>query len=136
MPSGTALLISWLRFGKEPLDPRYKTRALQALTRLGEEHADYLRPADPEDIITAIEKVAMAFQVTVPEEDGLLIYAAVLSELPTPLLKKAVIEVCKTHRYKTLPLPAEFLDAVQNEIWQWEWLKQNLPKMVEKVKNY
>lgn len=133
MPSGTALLISWLRFGRGPLDQRYKERAHAALTRLATDYQDYLVPADPEDIIKAIEKVAMVFQVTVPDEDGLLIYAAVLSELSTPMLKRAVVEVCRTHKYKTLPLPAEFLAAASDEAWQWQWLAKTLPQLIGKI---
>lgn len=135
VPSGTGLLISWLRFGREPLDPRYHERALAALVRLEQQCQDYLRPSDPEDIINAIAKVAEVFQVSVPDEDGLLIYAAVLQELPTPLVKKAVIEVCKTHKYKTLPLPAEFLDAVKDDLWQWKWLAKTLPILKQRVKD-
>lgn len=128
-------MISWLRFSREPLDPRYHERAKAALRKLENDCAEYFEPADPADIIKAVEKVAAVFQVSVPDEDGLLIYAAVLSDLPAPVLKRAVVTVCKTHKYKTLPLPAEFLEAAADEMWQWNWLRNLLPTLHKRIEN-
>jgi len=97
------------------------------------EASEYLTPVDPAAVVRTLEAVAGMFQVTLPEEEGLMIYTAILSELPEPLLKRAVVEVCKTHKFKTMPLPSEFLDAVKDEAWQWRWLDQLLNKFITQL---
>lgn len=133
MPVSTARLISWLRFSKEPVPADRRGKALAVLRKLQSEIVDYKPPSDPADVITSLELVAKTLQVELPDEDGLMVYAAILSELPTAVLKKAVVEVCKTHRYPTMPKPADFLDAVKDEAWQWRWLHMQLANWIKQL---
>lgn len=126
-------MISWLRFSKEPLEEKYRPRALAALKKLEQELAPYRPPSDPADVINSLELVAKTLQVSLPDEDGLMVYAAILSELPTALLKEAVIEVCKTHKYPTMPKPADFLEVVKDRAWQYRWLHQGLAKWIKQL---
>lgn len=122
MSNGIALLISWLRWSKEPLPEKYRARGRAALAQLRQTITDYLQPATSEAVIRSIDLLATTFQVSLPDEDGQMVYAAVLSEVSAPVLKNAVIKICKTHTYKTLPLPAEILKAAEEEMWQWRAL--------------
>lgn len=112
---------------------KLKPRAIQALKKIRTDGAPYLTPSSPELIVRMLETVAQMFQVSLPEDEGLMLYTAILSELPEPLLTKAVTEVCKTHKFKTMPLPSEFLDAVKDEAWQWRWLDQLLTKFITQL---
>lgn len=111
-----------MRFAKEPVPAHLRAKAAAALTTLKEKAADYRPPSDPADVITTLELVAKTLQVELPDEDGLMVYAAILSELPTAILKQSVIEVCKSHKYPSMPKPADFLEAVKEQAWQWRWL--------------
>jgi hypothetical protein len=112
---------------------RHKDRALAALRRLAVQLEDYKPPSDPADVINSLELAAKTLQVPLPDEDGLMVYAAILSELPTALLKQSVIEVCKSHRYPSMPKPVDFLDAVKDEAWQWRWLHMGLAKWIKQL---
>lgn len=135
VPSGTALLISWLRFSKEPLPEKYRARALAALKKLEADLVHYRPPSDPADVINALELAAKTLQVPLPDEEGLMVYAAILSELPTVLLKESVIQVCKTYKYPTMPKPADFLEAVAEQAWQYRWLHMSLQKWIGLVES-
>jgi hypothetical protein len=127
-------LISYLRFGTAPLEERYRPKALARLKELRATISEHVRPpAGPEAVIGVLDLLAKTFQVSLPEEDGQLIYAAVLGDLPEPVLKKAVIEICKTHKYKTMPLPAEILEAANAEAWQWRWSDMTLARLIAKL---
>lgn len=104
-----------------------------ALRKLQSDIEIYKPPSDPADVIKALELVAKTLQVELPEEDGLMVYAAILSELPQALLKQSVIEVCKTHKYPSMPKPADFLEAVKDQAWQWRWLHMRLAKWIAQL---
>lgn len=135
VPVGTALLISFLRFSGEPLPDQYVVRAIAALERLGTEHEKLRTPAPPIEIIDALTMIASAIQVELPEEDGLFVYVTVLQGAPGFVLKEAMLEVMKTHTYRTLPLPAEILKArpaiewTNTDRWMLGFLKTNLQSL-------
>lgn len=133
VPESTARLISYMRFSKEPVPEHLKARAMVALKNLRDKAADYKPPSDPKDVITTLELVAKTLQVELPDEDGLMVYAAILSELPTAILKQAVIEVCKSHKYPSMPKPADFLEAVKDQAWQWRWLHQQVDRLIAQL---
>ena len=133
VPASTARLISYMRFSKEPVPVHLRAKAHAALRKLKSDIADYTPPSDPADVITSLELVAKTLQVELPDEDGLMVYAAILSELPTAILKQAVIEVCKSHRYPNMPKPADFLEAVKDQAWQWRWLHMTLDKYIKQL---
>lgn len=103
------------------------------LRKLEAQLSDYRPPSDPADVITTLELVAKTLQVELPDEDGLMVYAAILSELPSALLKQSVIEVCKTHKYPSMPKPADFLEAVKEQAWQWRWLHMGLARWIAQL---
>lgn len=128
-------MISWLRFSKQPVPEHLKAKALAVLTRTQTELAQYRPPSDPADVINSLELVAKTLQVELPDEDGLMVYAAILSELPIAVLKQSVIEVCKTHKYPSMPKPADFLEAVKDQAWQWRWLHMGLDKWIKQLES-
>lgn len=130
----TARLISLLRFDPAALDPRYHAAALKRLTELQQQIQPWLAPpASDEQIVRTLETIASTFQVSLPEEEGLMIYVAVLQKLSAQALKAAAVEICKTHKYKTMPLPAELLEAANKEQWQWQWFAGTLDAMIRKL---
>lgn len=122
-----------MRFSKEPVPEHLRARAAAALKTLKDQAADYRPPSDPKDVIGTLELVAKTLQVELPDEDGLMVYAAILSELPTAILKQSVIEVCKTHKYPTMPKPADFLEAVKEQAWQWRWLHLQIDSLIKQL---
>lgn len=133
VPESTARLISYMRFSKQPVPDHLKAKAAVALRNLKDQAADYRPPSDPKDVITTLELVAKTLQVELPDEDGLMVYAAILSELPTAILKQSVIEVCKSHKYNSMPKPADFLEAVKDEAWQWRWLHMQIDQLISQL---
>lgn len=133
VPESTARLISYMRFSKEPVPEHLRARAAAALKTLKDKAEDYKPPSDPKDVITTLELVAKTLQVELPDEDGLMVYAAILSELPTAILKQSVIAVCKSHKYNSMPKPADFLEAVKDEAWQWKWLHMQVDKLLDQL---
>lgn len=134
VPSGTAYLISWLRFSRTPLDAKYRDRALAALEDLQAVVKPKARPATPEEILNVLDAVAQLFQVELPEEDGLLIYTLSLADIPAPLLKRAAALVCQSHRYKTMPTPVEFREPVKEEAAMLRWLDKKLDIWISELK--
>lgn len=125
---GTALLISWLRFGESPLHENYLGRAIPALEALAASFAAIDTPAEPGEILDVLHMVAETVQVDLPEEAGLTMYVALLAPLPVHVLKLAALEVLKTHAVRTLPLPAEFLQS--QEVVSWYVARRWLPMML------
>lgn len=122
-----------MRFSKEPVPEHLRARAAATLRTLKDTAAEYRPPSDPKDVITTLELVAKTLQVELPDEDGLMVYAAILSELPTAILKQSVIEVCRTHKYPTMPKPADFLEAVKDQAWQWRWLHMQIDTCLKQL---
>jgi hypothetical protein len=126
--ASTARLLSWLRFGESPLDPALVPKALAVLDKLEADRAAFVRPATPEDILRSLEQVATTFQVELPSPDGLAIYIACLQDLPAAVLRLAIVDVVKSHTYRTMPLPGEFLATSVAKEWKWQfdWLERTL----------
>ena len=118
MSEGRALLISWLRFAREPLPDRYVPRAITVLTEIKHELAAMKRPADAEEIVQVLSMTAATLQVELPEEDGIVAYVAVLQDVPQHVLHMAMKEILRTHSYRTLPLPSEFLATPSVVAWK------------------
>lgn len=124
-----------MRFSKEPVPGHLKLKAIAVLKKTQSDLAPYKPPSNPRDVITTLELVAKTLQVELPDEDGLMVYAAILSELPEALLKESVIAVCRTHKYPTMPKPADFLEAVKDQAWQWRWLHAGLARWLEQLES-
>jgi hypothetical protein len=126
--ASTARLLSWLRFGESPLDKELVPKAIAALDKLAADRAAFVQPASPEEILKLLEQVATTFQVELPSPDGLAVYIACLQGLPAPILRMAMIDVVKSHTYRTMPLPGEFLATNPAKEWQWQfdWLERTL----------
>ena len=131
--SGTAYLISWLRFSREPIDARYVERALVALKNLKARVHPLARPARADEILNVLTAVADLFQVELPDDDGLILYSMSLSDIPASLLKKAGAEVCRTHGFKTMPTPSEFRRPVKDEAAMLRWLDSKLDVWIEQL---
>jgi len=132
---GTALLISWLRFGDRDLDARYTPRALEALARLEADQVELSRPSMPGDVLDVLHMVASTVQVELPEEIGLTAYVHLLQPLPLHVLKAAALEILRRHAFRTMPLPAEFLKADAAREWEYAsaWLQQSIVRWRKKL---
>lgn len=106
---GTALLLSWLRFGETPLETKYLARAVKALEKFLADLAEWSRPSEAGEVLDVLELVARTIQVELSEDDGLIAYVAILMPFPPHVLKQAAIDVLRTHTVRTMPLPAEWL---------------------------
>lgn len=73
-------------------------------------------PADARQITDGLQSIADMLQVSLPGERGLKLYLAILSEIPAPLFRQACKRVATSHRYARLPNPADFLDAVSEDM--------------------
>lgn len=73
-------------------------------------------PADARQITDGLQSIADMLQVSLPSERGLKLYLAILSEIPEPLFRQACKRVATSHRYARLPNPADFIDAVSEDM--------------------
>lgn len=73
-------------------------------------------PVTGDDIADALERLASLFGVGVPERMGVELYAVALSAMPRALLPTAMIRVASTHKFSSLPMPADLLKAVETEM--------------------
>ena len=90
-------------------------RALSDLTIMHGRLSDLAAKATPEQVAAVLAGLADLFQVELPTKVGLKLYVSVVSELPHSLLVTAARRVAQSHRFKTLPNPAELLEAVNRE---------------------
>jgi hypothetical protein len=125
---GTALLLSWLRFGKTPLEARLIPRALEALARLDADLVVHSAASQPDEVLDMLHMVASVVQVELPETLGLTAYVALLQPLPPHVLKAAALEILNTHVYRTMPLPGEFIasDAAR----EWKQTSTSMRKLI------
>lgn len=107
-----AHLISYLRFGREPADPELKPAAQHALAEVEQMLEPYCLPAEPHQILTLLTAVADALSVELPTDEGLALYIDVLSDTSYLLLKQATGHVLRTHAYKTMPVPHDFIRPI------------------------
>lgn len=120
-----ARLISWLKYGDAPLDSSLLPAARSIINKLEQDLDDISRPADENEIIEVLNMIADMIQVELPEETGLILYIQLLSELPRHIILEAGKEILKTHKYRTMPLPAHFFTttAAQSWAWQSDWMR-------------
>ena len=123
----TARLLSWLRFGETKLDAAYIPAAIEALTLLEEAHVTLALPSTQGQVRHAIDIIAQTVMVELPEDLGLFAYAAILGDIPGHVLELAAIEILRTHTYRTMPLPAEFLKT--RAVVEWGHATRWLPNM-------
>ena len=62
-----------------------------------------------------IDKLADVFQVTVPDEEGLIFYIEMLAKQPTGPALRAQAGIIASHGYKTLPLPKDILHGIDSD---------------------
>ena len=131
---GQALLISWLRFSRAPLDERYHDRALVALDAMRQSIRPYVDPATPEQIIDMLTAVANVLAVELPEEQGLALFVGVLDGISAKLLTKAAHHVLRTHKYKSMPVPHDFLVPIQSDVGIYKWFDAKLAEWTDQIK--
>lgn len=133
IPSGSAYLISWLRFGKSPLPDKYRARAHAALLEIQSNVDEQTAPATAEQILDIVEGLASMLQVDLPDERGLELYVLTLMDIPAGLLKQAAVHVARNHKWRTMPTPAEFREPIKHDAYAYAWLRRRLPEWIAMV---
>jgi hypothetical protein len=121
-----ALLLSWLRFSKKELDPCYARQGIEALTRLEADLVGLTAASEPGQVIAILEAMATVVQVAMPEDIGVKAYVALLQHIPPHVLELAMLEILRSHEYRTMPLPADFLKCGEVTMWKAAepWLRK------------
>lgn len=108
--------------------------AIAALTGQLEVAERFKTPASPQKVLDYLTTTAAVFQVSLPEEMGLEIYVGTLSVVPEALLKRAIKTVCETHRFKTMPLIAEILEPIKDDMWAIGWLIETCERRIAELR--
>lgn len=69
------------------------------------------QPPSSEEIVRWLTSLAGVFCASVPESDGLLLYARALAGINRTGLKQGIDKLIRTHRWPRLPFPAELIEA-------------------------
>lgn len=77
------------------------------------------------EIATEFSKLIQMFRCENLEEVAPL-YVEALAEIPPDLLKLATVRLLKSHKYPTLPKPADFFEAVASEVKFRQRARQSL----------
>ena len=128
MSDSTASLISWLRYGDQSLDARHVPRALEALVRLESDLVVLSEPSEPDQVTNILHMISSVIQVEVPQDLGLTAYVCLLQPLPSHVLQAAAMEILHNHSYRTMPLPAEFLNSQAAK--EWRAVTAYYPKLI------
>jgi hypothetical protein len=72
-----------------------------------------MAPATAEQIAAALGALAGVFGAPAPEGAAFKLYVAALHGVSIKALRLGVVEVTKTHRFPTMPLPADILRACE-----------------------
>lgn len=88
---------------------------------------------DETTVIKMIGVMAETFQVTVPPKEGLKLYAIALAGLPRPVFDAAWQSVLRSHTYKTLPLPGEFIKATEDAERQLQSVRNTINHSLRKL---
>jgi hypothetical protein len=75
-----------------------------------------LEPAGGQEAAKMVDLVAETFDVPPPQDRRLEVYCRILGELPVDLLHAATKRVLQSHRYKSLPLPNDWLRQVEPDL--------------------
>lgn len=113
VPAWLAPAANWLAIQRripEWWNPSDIEWARQSLAAARQRARAALAPATPLDILDALEQLAGAFQVGVPDDQGLKVYVSTLQMVGSYGLGIGVREVAAVHRWPRLPFPAEILD--------------------------
>jgi hypothetical protein len=94
----------------------------------------FARPADPRKVLALLTGTAQVFQVSLPEDDGLELYVGALASVPERLLIKALRQVCLTHRFKTMPLVADILEPIKDDMWAIGWLMEMCERRITELR--
>jgi hypothetical protein len=94
----------------------------------------FAAPAAPEKILKYLTATAEVFQVSLPEDTGLELYVGSLSQVPEKLLIKALRKVCETHRFKTMPLVADILHPIKDDMWAIGWLVETCERRIAELR--
>ena len=79
-----------------------------------------------------IDTLADVFQVTVPDEEGLIFYLDMLAKQPTGPALRAQAGIIASHGYKTLPLPKEIITGIESDpISQHIYLLERAVKVIK-----
>jgi len=128
----TARLVSCLRWEPALITKDMIPSAIDALDKLMERFRTYSQPATEETILEVLRALSETIQVKLPSSTGRKIYVAILQELPAAILQLAMHHVMRTHAFKSLPLPADFLKSEPAVEWQTQ--SRWVPILVNKWK--
>ncbi len=110
--------------------------ALEALTlRASERHDLAARGGTVSQVSGLLLQFAEMLGCRVPGDDGLNLMTAALGSLPFVLHDAAALRVAQTHKYNRLPLPAEFLKAVEGELAFLAMQRRSLASIQQSISN-
>jgi len=124
----TASLLSWLNYGGKNLEPHQVPRALELLARLQADLQVLAQPSQPGEILDVLEMMANIIQVDQPVDAALKAYVSLLQPLPSHVLSAAAMRILRTHTYRTMPLPAEFLQGPEAK--EWQAIAEHMPQQI------
>ncbi len=84
-------------------------------------------------VMTAMSRHGVGCRV--PGDDGLNLMTAALGSLPFLLHDAAALRVAQTHKYNRLPLPSEFLKAVEGELLFLAMQRRSLGSIQQSISN-
>lgn len=85
-----------------------------ALRRIVHAYADWLQPATETEVLETLADFADMLQCDAPRAAGIALYTEGM-QMPKQLLAIARRKVAASHRFSKLPLPRDFLNAVDGE---------------------
>lgn len=113
----SASLLNLMSSGKNPRREQIP-HALTVLDRLWLDFQQLARGSDHHDVLEVLEMVATTIQTETPQDVGQTAYVHLLQHLPRHVLREVAFEILKTHSYRTLPLPSEFLNSHTVKVWE------------------
>jgi len=93
---------------------------IAGLREAGACFAAWLRPVTADQLLDRLAAFADMLQVAAPSEAGIDLFVEAMGDFPGNLLARAARSVARTHKFSRLPLPADFLKAVEGEL---AWIK-------------
>lgn len=72
--------------------------------------------ADPKIIVKVMVGLANLFRSEMPDDTVLQMYVSIFQEIPEYALRAAAVDVAKTHKYPSMPLPADLLQHANKHI--------------------
>jgi len=76
--------------------------------------------SDPKFIVKVMVGLANLFRSEMPDDTVLKMYVRIFQEIPEYALREAAVDVARTHKYPSMPLPADILQHAQRYIQQHE----------------